>query len=57
MAVVFAKALYSFEGARADNLSFKEGDIITVLSQDPGGWWRGSTLDGKIGIFPKNCKF
>ncbi|KAH9256241.1 hypothetical protein BASA81_005462 [Batrachochytrium salamandrivorans] len=54
MAVVFAKALYSFEGARSDNLPFKEGDIITVLKQDPSGWWQGSTLDGRIGIFPRN---
>jgi hypothetical protein len=50
----FARALYTFEGSRLDNLSFKEGDIITVLKQDEGGWWRGSSLDGRIGIFPKN---
>jgi len=54
MAVVFAKALYSFEGGRLDNLSFKEGDIITVLKQDSSGWWQGSTLEGRIGIFPRN---
>jgi hypothetical protein len=35
-------------------LPFKEGDIITVLKQDVSGWWQGSTLDGRIGIFPRN---
>jgi phage FluMu protein Com len=54
MAVTFARALYSFEGGRSDNLVFKEGDVITVLKQDSSGWWQGSTLDGRIGIFPRN---
>lgn len=52
--VVFARALYKFEGSRTDNLSFNVGDLITILKQEAGGWWTGSTLDGKIGIFPKN---
>jgi len=49
MAAQFARALYTFEGSRIDNLPFKEGDIITVLKQDDGGWWQGSSLDGRIG--------
>ena len=53
--VVFAKAEYDFDGTRADCLSFKKGDIITVLKRDEQqSWWTGSSLDGRIGIFPKN---
>jgi len=25
-----------------------------VLKQEAGGWWTGSTVDGRIGLFPKN---
>jgi hypothetical protein len=32
-------------------LAFKEGDIITVLTQDISGWWKGE-LHGAVGWFP-----
>ncbi|XP_063771315.1 CD2-associated protein isoform X2 [Pseudophryne corroboree] len=49
------RALYPYEGVNEDELSFKEGDIIHVLSKDTGdpGWWRGE-LNGKEGVFPDN---
>ncbi|KAJ8937353.1 hypothetical protein NQ314_011898 [Rhamnusium bicolor] len=46
---------FPYKAQNEDELSFKEGDIITLLSrdsQDPG-WWKGE-LNGKIGVFPDN---
>lgn len=50
--IIFARALYDFEGTRSDNLSFKKGDILTVLNQNDSGWWQGSNMHGRIGLFP-----
>ncbi|PSN35910.1 hypothetical protein C0J52_07177 [Blattella germanica] len=49
------KALYPYEAANEDELTLKEGDIITLLSREVAdkGWWRGE-LRGKIGVFPDN---
>ncbi|XP_042325431.1 CD2-associated protein isoform X2 [Sceloporus undulatus] len=51
----YCKALYSYEGTNEDELSFKEGDIIQLISKDTGesGWWKGE-LNGKEGVFPDN---
>ncbi|KAI7892738.1 uncharacterized protein EV154DRAFT_503953 [Mucor mucedo] len=50
-----AKALYAFDGQQQGDLSFQEGDLITIVqktdSQDD--WWTGK-LNGKQGIFPAN---
>lgn len=48
-----ARALYDYEADEEDILTLKEGDLITVLGQDPSGWWTGE-LGGKIGLFPGN---
>jgi hypothetical protein len=53
--IVFAKALYDFHGTRSDNLTFKQGDVLTVLKQDGSGWWQGSDMQGRIGLFPYVC--
>ncbi|KAJ7344119.1 hypothetical protein JRQ81_000069 [Phrynocephalus forsythii] len=51
----YCKALFSYEGTNVDELSFKEGDVIQIISKDTGepGWWRGE-LNGKEGVFPDN---
>jgi len=48
-----AKALYNYQGATQDELSFQEGDIISILKKDPGGWWEGE-LKGRRGWIPAN---
>jgi myosin-1 len=48
-----ARALYDYQGQTADELSFREGDMITVLKKDPGGWWEGE-LQGRRGWLPAN---
>lgn len=46
-------ALGSYDATDDSQISFKEGDIITVLNQDPSGWWEGS-LGDSVGWFPSN---
>ncbi|KAJ3223556.1 Unconventional myosin-Ie [Clydaea vesicula] len=47
------KALYDYDSSEADELSFKAGDIITIINKDDEGWWTGN-LRGKKGLFPAN---
>ncbi|KAM4693505.1 CD2-associated protein isoform 2-T2 [Discoglossus pictus] len=51
----FCRALYTYDAVNDDELSFKEGDTIHLLSKDTGevGWWKGE-LNGKEGVFPDN---
>merc|ERR1712000_442656 len=48
-----AKALYDYDATTADELSFREGDIITILQKDPAGWWEGE-FNGQKGWVPAN---
>lgn len=57
--IVTAKQLcevrYPYKAQNEDELSLKEGDIVTLLSKDSSdpGWWRGE-LKGKVEVFPDN---
>ncbi|KAG2195948.1 hypothetical protein INT47_007084 [Mucor saturninus] len=53
-AIVQRKAVYEFGGDNADELSFRVGDVITVLEEVDEGWWLGESADGRRGIFPVN---
>ncbi|KAF9345693.1 hypothetical protein BGX26_002866 [Mortierella sp. AD094] len=48
-------ALYDFSGEQAADLSFKKGDIITVVKKTPSknDWWTGR-CNGREGSFPAN---
>lgn len=46
------EALNDFEGKEMNHLSFKAGDVITVIEQQDM-WWSGE-LRGKTGWFPKD---
>jgi len=48
-----AKALYNYDAATSDELSFREDDIIGIVTRDSGGWWEGE-LNGKRGWIPAN---
>jgi len=48
-----AQALYDYPGQGDNELSFKAGDIITILQKDPVGWWEGE-LNGRRGWVPAN---
>jgi len=47
-----ATALWDFAGEEDDELPFKKGDVITILSKDEE-WWQGE-LNGKTGSIPCN---
>ena len=48
-----AQALYDYDATTDDELTFKEGDVITILQKDPAGWWEGE-LNGRKGWVPAN---
>lgn len=47
-------AMFDFISYEPDELSFKKGDVITVIESVYRDWWRGSLPSGKTGIFPLN---
>ncbi|XP_013379437.1 unconventional myosin-Ie [Lingula anatina] len=47
------RCLYAYDAQDTDELSFNEGDIISLIKEDPQGWWTGR-LRGKEGLFPSN---
>jgi len=48
------KALYDYTAAEVNELSFKEGDIVTLLEKfEDSDWWKGE-LNGVEGLFPVN---
>ncbi|XP_018026052.1 SH3 domain-containing kinase-binding protein 1 isoform X3 [Hyalella azteca] len=50
-----ARVLYPYNAEHEDELTLKDGDIITLISKDleDRGWWKGE-LAGKVGVFPDN---
>ncbi|NXI52452.1 SKAP2 protein, partial [Chloroceryle aenea] len=50
----FYQALWDCTGDKPDELTFKRGDVIYILSKDYNeyGWWVGE-MEGNIGIVPK----
>ena len=48
-----ATALYNYDGADENDLTFKKGDVIEITEKIDEGWWRG-TMGGHEGLFPSN---
>ncbi|XP_042526312.1 src substrate cortactin isoform X4 [Dipodomys spectabilis] len=50
---VTAIALYDYQAAGDDEISFDPDDIITNIEMIDDGWWRG-VCKGRYGLFPAN---
>lgn len=46
-------ALFDYEGEEEDELTFSQGDVIS-LSQLIGQEWARGEIHGRVGIFPLN---
>lgn len=49
-----ATALYNYDGADENDLTFIKGDTIEITEKIDEGWWRGKIGDGPEGLFPSN---
>lgn len=47
-------ALYDLISYEPDELSFRKGDVISVIESVYRDWWRGTLPNGQTGIFPLN---
>lgn len=47
-------ALWSYPAQAADELSFKEGDMVTILQKHEGSDWWWASLCGREGFVPNN---
>ena len=46
-----AKALYDYAGGNPDELSFNEGDVLSIVDKTEDEWWK-TEKDGLVYIIP-----
>ena len=48
-------AIFAYEAANADEISFKEGQMIEFINELEEGWATGKLIEtGKVGHYPTN---
>jgi len=45
-------AKYDFEGSDSDDLPFKKGEVLTIVSKDEEQWWTAKNTLGQTGSIP-----
>lgn len=50
--VLKVRAKYDFEGSDPDDLPFKKGEILTIVSKDEEQWWTARNSLGQTGSIP-----
>ncbi|KAG5519776.1 hypothetical protein PMAC_000049 [Pneumocystis sp. 'macacae'] len=53
----YVRALYDYQAAIPEEISFVKGDILSVLEMQEDGWWEGEVVNlkkSKRGLFPSN---
>jgi len=45
--------MFDYNATCETELSFKEGDILSITEQDESGWWYAE-MNGKVGFIPQN---
>ena len=46
--------MFAFKALNPDDLSFKEGEVLSVSHTLDDGWWLASKPDGTTGLIPSN---
>ncbi|KAF8755501.1 SLA1 homology domain 1, SHD1 [Rhizoctonia solani] len=49
-----AVALYDYNAANPDELSFEQGEILTIINNNGEGWWHCANESRQIGLVPCN---
>ena len=49
-----ARALYDYQAAEQNEITFDPQDLITNIEKVDDGWWVGTAPDGGRGMFPAN---
>jgi hypothetical protein len=44
--------LYSYDAAEDNEITFREGDVITEIEPASEDWWQGKNSVGEVGLFP-----
>jgi hypothetical protein len=47
----------SYDAAEDNEISFREGDIITEIEAASEDWWQGKNSHGEVGLFPGRSPF
>jgi hypothetical protein len=50
-----AKALYDYQAAIPEELGFRKGEVLAILSMQEDGWWEAEPArGGRRGLVPSN---